>query len=412
MTDCLVVGAGIIGITCGLELLKRGKSVLILDENPPGSMTSAGNAGGLGITEVMPVASPGVTRKVPGWLFDPCGPLAIKWSHLPSMAPWLWRFHRQSSFANMSANARALRDLLSSCMVDTRELLRQSGLSGVLTENGALTVFPSQASFDNNRLEWRIKQENGVDATRVDKLAIHDLEPNLRNVHSGWFTPAWCNVEDPLALATSLAGVFLSSGGSIRQEKVVKLRCDGNRVHSLISANGAAYRAAQYVIAAGIWSKSLCRQLGEGVLLESERGYNTTLPEPGLQIGREIIFGEEKFVASTIGSKLRIGGAAEFAATDSPPNYARSDRLLSIANRYLPGLNANGRENWMGQRPSTPDSLPVICVSRKRNNVLYAFGHGHLGLTMAATTAKLIGNLVDAENPPIDLRPCHIDRFN
>ncbi|MCP4333862.1 MAG: FAD-binding oxidoreductase [Gammaproteobacteria bacterium] len=412
MTDCLVVGAGIIGIACGLELLQRGKSVLILDENPPGSMTSAGNAGGLGITEVMPIASPGVSRRVPGWLFDPYGPLAIKWSHLPGMMPWLWRFHRQSSFANMTTNAKALRELLSICMGDTRELLTQTRLSDVLTENGALTVFPSAASFDNNQLEWRIKQEYGVEATRVDKFEVHDLEPNLRNVHSGWFTPAWCNVRDPLALTTALADIFLSSGGSIRREKVVKFECDENQVRSLLTGNGTEYQARQYIIAAGIWSKSLCRQLGEQVIIESERGYNTTLPDPGVEIGREIIFGEEKFVASTIGSKLRIGGAAEFAGIDAPPNYKRSDRLLSIAHRYLPELNSEGRENWMGQRPSTPDSLPVICASSKVNNVLYAFGHGHLGLTMAATTARLIGNLSDAETPSIDLRPCHIDRFN
>jgi len=412
VTDCLVVGAGIIGIACGLELLRRGKSVLILDENLPGSMTSAGNAGGLGITEVMPIASPGVSRRVPGWLLDPYGPLAIKWSHLPGMLPWLWHFHRQSSFNNMTANAKALRDLLSVCMDDTRALLKQTRLSHVLTENGALTVFPSAASFDNNQLEWRVKKENGIEAVRVDKLAIHDLEPNLRNVHSGWFTPAWCNVKEPLVLATSLADIFRASGGIIRREKVVKLNRDQNHLRSVSTAGGTEFQAGQYVIAAGIWSKSLCNQLGEKVLIESERGYNTTLPDPGLEIGREIIFGQEKFVASSIGSKLRIGGAAEFAAIDTPPNYRRSDRLLEIAHRYLPQLNSNGRENWMGQRPSTPDSLPVICASKQLNNVLYAFGHGHLGLTMAASTAKFIGSISDAEAPSINLRPCHIDRFN
>ena len=410
MTDCLVVGAGIIGICCGLELLKRGKSVLILDENPPGSMTSSGNAGGFGITEVMPIASPGVIRRVPGWLFDPYGPLAIRWSHLPAMTPWLWRFHRQSTTANMTANAQALRDLLAPCMDDTRTLLRQAGLTGMLTEDGALTVYPTPESFENNLLEWRVKREHGVEAERVDRLAIHDLEPNLRNVDSGWFTPAWCNVRNPLSLATKLAGFFQASGGLIRREKVVDFTMDQGRVTSLSTSDGTGYRADQYIVAAGIWSKSLCRRLGERVLIESERGYNTTLPDPGLEIGREIIFGEEKFVASTIDSQLRIGGAAEFAATDSPPDYRRSDRLLQIAHRYLPGLNGEGRQNWMGQRPSTPDSLPVICSSNRTNNVLYAFGHGHLGLTMAATTARLIGDLSDGTGT--GPAPCHIDRYN
>jgi D-amino-acid dehydrogenase len=412
MTDCLIIGAGIIGISCGLELLRRGKSVVILDHNSPGSMTSAGNAGGLGITEVVPIGSPGIIRQVPGWLLDPYGPLSIKLRYLPGMLPWLWRFHRQSSHHNMTANSQTLRDLLSTCMEDTRELLKQNQLTHFLTENGALTVYPSAKSCKQNQLEWRIKRAHGIEAIQVDRLAVHDLEPDLQNVHSGWFTPAWCNISDPYSLATSLADNFQSSGGVICAQQVVTLKRHENKIESISSSSGQEYKASQYIVAAGVWSKSLCHQVGEKVLMESERGYNTTLPDPGVEIGREIIFGEEKFVASTINSKLRIGGAAEFAGIDTAPDYKRSDRLLSIAKRYLPGLNCAGRENWMGHRPSTPDSLPVICASGKANNVLYAFGHGHLGLTMAATTAKLIGNLSDDEAPTIDLRPCHINRFN
>jgi D-amino-acid dehydrogenase len=297
-------------------------------------------------------------------------------------------------------------------MDDTRKLLKQNQLTHFLTENGALTVYPSAQSFKQNQPEWNIKKAHGIEAIQVDRLAVHDLEPGLQNVHSGWFTPAWCNITDPYSLATSLADNFQSSGGMIYPEHVAILNRNTNKIESVSTSNGQEYKAGQYIVAAGVWSKSLCHQVGEKVLLESERGYNTTLPDPGVEIGREIIFGEEKFVASTINSKLRIGGAAEFAGVDTEPNYKRSDRLLSIAKRYLPGLNSAGRENWMGQRPSTPDSLPVICASGKVDNVLYAFGHGHLGLTMAATTPKLIGCLSDNELPTIDLQPCHINRFN
>lgn len=312
----------------------------------------------------------------------------------------------------MNANSQALRDLLAPCLDDMRGLLKQTRLSHLLTENGALTVYPSAQSLHKNDLEWQVKKSNGIEALPVDRLAIHDLEPNLRNVHSGWFTPAWCNVTDPYYLATSLAEIFQSRGGLICRQRVARLNRGRNKLESVSTNTGSEHKAGKYIIAAGIWSKPLCHQLGEKVLIESERGYNTTLPDPGVEIGREIIFGEEKFVASTINSSLRIGGAAEFAGVDTAPNYRRSDRLLDIANRYLPELNSQGRENWMGHRPSTPDSLPVICASGKADNVLYAFGHGHLGLTMAATTAKLIGKLSDNESSQIDIQPCHINRFN
>ena len=412
MVDCIVIGAGIVGISCALELQRRGKSVLLVDEQPPGSMTSSGIAGGIGIAEVMPIASPGVIWQVPGWLLDRYGPLSIQWAHLPAMLPWLWRFQRQSSHRNMQRNAEALSSLLSTCMDDTRKLLQQTKLPGFITENGALTVYPSKASFDRNRLEWQVKSAFGVEAIQLDKLAIHDLEPNLRNVHSGWFTPQWCNLTNPLRLTTRLADSFLSNGGSILRERVTGFEPHQGRIDSILTSAGNRYPGGQIIVAAGIWSKTLCRQLGERVLIEAERGYNTTLPEPGLEIGREIIFGEEKFVASTIDSKLRIGGTAEFAPIDAPETTNKSDRLLTIAGRYLPGLNVEGRENWMGQRPSTPDSLPVICNSSRVKNVLYAFGHGHLGFTMAATTAKLIGQIGSNETPGINMRPFHIDRFN
>lgn len=412
MSDCIVIGAGIVGICCALELQRRGKSVLVIDPNPPGSMTSRGNAGGLGVTEVMPIGSPGLVWQVPGWLLDRYGPLAIEWSHLPAMLGWLWHFRRQCSKALMERNAGALASLLSSCLQDTRELLQQSELSSLLTAQGALTVYPSAESFRRNGLEWQLKIAHGVEAREVDRLAIHDLEPNLRNVHSGWFTPAWCNVTNPHTLATRLADHFCAHGGRIAREQVSDFDLREGRVEAVRTRSGQRHQAARIIIAAGVWSKALCRRLGERVLLEAERGYNTTLPNPGLEIGREIIFGEEKFVASTIDSGIRIGGTAEFARIDAAERPDKADRLLAIAARYLPGLNGEGRENWMGQRPSTPDSLPVIGASSRVDNVIHAFGHGHLGLTMAATTAKLVAAIDAGEPPAIDLQPLHIDRFN
>jgi D-amino-acid dehydrogenase len=152
--------------------------------------------------------------------------------------------------------------------------------------------------------------------------------------------------------------------------------------------------------------------LGERVLIESERGYNTTIPAPGVTLGREIIFAERKFVATPLACGLRIGGAAEFGGLEAAANYKRSRALATLAGLYLPGLATEGGTEWAGHRPTTPDSLPVIGTSRRKPSVVYAFGHGHLGLTQAATTGRLVADLMAGRAPPIDMAPYGIGRFN
>jgi D-amino-acid dehydrogenase len=166
------------------------------------------------------------------------------------------------------------------------------------------------------------------------------------------------------------------------------------------------------VVAAGAWSGALARLLGDRVLLESERGYNTTLPSPGVTLEREVIFAERKFVATPLSIGLRIGGAAEFGGLDAEANFKRSEALVTLASRYFPNLSRDNGIAWAGHRPATPDSLPVIGPSPRSANIFYAFGHGHLGLTQAATTGKLIADLVAGRAPPIDLAPYSISRFN
>ena len=411
--DCAVVGAGIVGISCGIHLLERGYRVTLYDPAPPGSMTSKGNAGGFGFTDVVPASVPGILWKVPGWLLDPSGPLFIRPAHFPRMIPWLWHFQRASRWKQVSAAANALSEILRSSITDTRGLLHRTRLGHLFVENGAITVYRSRKKAHRDRHEWALKQSMGVAVQVLHSLdEIREFEPALRNVQYGMYTPQWCSTPDPHGLATSLAAYFCRSGGRIRQVEIASVNPSATRVDSLSTIDGESLRADHFVIAAGVWSGKFCRQLGEKVLLESERGYNTTLPRPGIKLNREVIFGEEKFVVTNIGEGLRIGGAAEFTGIQAPPNYCRSDRLVEIARRYLPGLDDTGGEKWMGQRPATPDSLPVIGRSGRVENVYYAFGHGHAGLTMAATTGKLVAQLVAARQPGIHLEPFSIHRFH
>jgi D-amino-acid dehydrogenase len=405
----LIAGAGIVGIACGIALQKHGFNVTIVDPEPPGSQTSMGNAGGLGCTEVMPIGGPGVLWRLPGWLLDPLGPLSLRWNHLPAMLPWLRRFHRASSAKEVLRISAVLSELLGRSIKDTHAMVSDAKLQHLLTAEGAITVYESIQSRAKDDLEWEIKKQHGITVEPVNAAQIQQMEPALSNVHCGYFTPEWENTTDPFELCRKLADYFCQTGGRILRQKITGFEVTPTVRPIFESGIGSGWD--KIVIAAGVWSAKLCRQLGESVCMESERGYNTTLPASDFCLNRQIIFGDRKFVATQLDDGIRIGGAAEFAGITAPANFKRSERLVQIAKYYLPALNVEGGTPWMGHRPSTPDSLPVIGASIKHNNVFYAFGHGHLGLTTAATTATLIGQLIAGEKPGIKLDPFSIERF-
>ena len=165
------------------------------------------------------------------------------------------------------------------------------------------------------------------------------------------------------------------------------------------------------LVAAGAWSHRLALGLGDRLPLETERGYNTTLPPGAFDLRRQLTFGSHGFVVTPIAGGVRVGGAVELAGLQARPNFARSQALLDKAKRFLPGLRTEGGTQWMGFRPSMPDSLPVIGVAPGDARVLYAFGHGHLGLTQSAATGELIADLAAGRTPPLDLAPFSATRF-
>ncbi|NKB60938.1 MAG: FAD-dependent oxidoreductase [Gammaproteobacteria bacterium] len=201
---CVVVGAGIVGVTIGIDLLQRGFAVTLIDPNGPVSMTSSGNAGGFGVTEVMPIAGPGVAWKIPGWLLNPRGPLFIRWGHLPALIPWLSYFRKVSTREEVNRIAAVMTGFLGECMTDTRRLVASAGLNHLLTEKGSLTVYRSRSAFARDRLEWEVKKEQGVQFEYLDHQQISKMEPALANANYGWFAPDWCNTIDPYRLGMGL----------------------------------------------------------------------------------------------------------------------------------------------------------------------------------------------------------------
>ncbi|MEM7224780.1 MAG: FAD-dependent oxidoreductase [Pseudomonadota bacterium] len=402
-----VVGAGIIGSCCALELRRRGFEVTVVDPAPPGSGASKGNAGGIAPGEVLPLASPGILRKAPRWLLDPLGPLAVRPGYLPQLVPWLWRFWRASSAAQVQRSARALAALNGLTFELTEPLFRETGLSGDLRKIPALNLYESETAFQRDHAAWQLRAELGVRLQMLEGAALRELEPTIGPMFTrGVLLEDWALVSDPYHVARQLARAAEERGADFRSRRVV-----GAAGLALRLEGGESLTADHVVIAAGAWSHRLARNWGDKIPLEAERGYNTTLPAPGISLGRELIFSEHGFVATPLSVGLRIGGAAELAGLEAPPNYARSAAMLTKAKRFLPGLASDGGSQWMGARPSLPDSLPVIGPSPGQRGVVYAFGHGHLGLTQGAATGRLVADIITGQDPPIDLAPFRADRF-
>jgi D-amino-acid dehydrogenase len=408
MARVAVVGAGIVGLACAFHLVADGHEVTVIDPAPDGDKCSWGNAGGIGVTEVAPAGVPGMWRKVPGWLLDPLGPLALRPAHLPRMLPWLRAFAAASRPARVERIAAALAALLGRVYGDLCPMLAAIGLAGDLHRVGALTVYRSLASLRADGAEWALKRRHGIGCEDVSGTAATTLEPALGpGIAAGVMTPAWSHVSDPKAIWAALLFHARRRGAVVRAESVADLRTPG----VVRLASGAEVRSDAVVLAAGAWSATLARRAGDRVRLESERGYNVTIPAPGVALSREVIFAEQKFVATPLSVGLRIGGAAEFAGLTAPPNFARARRLERLGATYMPGLSLAGGTEWMGQRPATPDSIPVLGPSPRRPDIFCAFGHGHLGLTLAATTGRLIADLIGGRAPPIDLAPFSAERF-
>lgn len=410
----IVVGAGIVGVSTALALQSRGFETLLLDRKRVAAEASAGNAGAFAFSDVTPLARPGIIARAPRWLFDPEGPLAIPPSYALRLAPWLFRFALASRLRSHRAATRAQLALMRECDEALSRQAADAGLGRLIRRDGQLQLYEGDRAWRAAEREWRFRAAHGVAFDRLEAPeAIAELQPGLSPQFThAVFTPDWSRTIDPLRWTQGLADVFIGRGGGFAEFEASRIVPQDDAVDVHASGRGAT-RAGLAVICAGAWSHRLSAPLGDRVSLETERGYNVTLPAGAFDLRLQLTFDDHGFVATPIGDGVRIGGGVELGGLTAPPNWRRADAMLTKARRFLPDLRADdGKgERWMGFRPSTPDGLPVIGRSRRSPRVLYAFGHGHLGLTQAAGTAELIAALATGARPAIDIDPFRPDRF-
>ncbi len=407
-----IVGGGIIGLCSAYHLIQQGCNVKVVSFDALDDTTACGSAGAIAIATITPASAPGLALQVPKWLLDPLGPLSIKMSYMPQLLPWLIKFLLAGNKTQVEASTQALASLLSSSREDHFHMIKEINARHLLHKHGNLWLYHSEKSRDKDAHAWAARKLHGIDFSPVNKEQIQEREPALGpGAHCGYFIPDWCHYVDPKALLTRLGDYLRGAGVRFVEDTITGFEFDADRPTHALGKSGNRFSFDACLIAAGARSVQLSAQLGNGFPLETERGYNTTLPNTGLDIKTYLTF-EEHFVLTPMSSGLRIGGAAEFAGLEAAPNYARSKALVKLARRYLPDLNEEGGTQWMGHRPATPDSRPVISRSTEFPNIFYGFGHGHIGLTLGPTTGRLLSQLINGETPQITLSPFSIDRYS
>jgi D-amino-acid dehydrogenase len=409
--DVAIVGAGIIGICTAFKLQEAGKSVVLIDRKGIAEETSRGNAGAFAFSDVIPLATSGVLGKLPKWLSDPLGPLTIRPEYLPQITPWLMRFWRAGWPDRVAAGIRAQSALMRVARAEAESLVASAGLGSMVRSDGILELYETESELWGTAKDDAAKAAEGIEFRHVHGAELTELQPGLSpKITCGTFIPKWQTVSDPYDYAIAVSKAAMEHGASFRKGEVTQLRPQDDGVIIELS-DSSAIRAKQVVVAGGAWSKPLTSPLGDDIPLETERGYNTTLPGYTFDLKRQLFFGGHGFVVTPLATGIRVGGAVELGGLSLPPNFKRADAMLQKAARFMPGLVTTGGKQWMGFRPSLPDSLPAIGFSRRSRNIVYAFGHGHLGLTQSAGTGKLVANLLTGAGQPIDMSPFSPQRF-
>lgn len=407
-----IIGAGAIGVVAAFELIKAGHPVRIIDRLPPGEGCSFGNAGVFAASSAQPLATPKTMLKVPGYLMDPMGPLHIRMRYLPGLLPWLTRFGWHGLFGDKQAATTAMHNLIASSVDDYVRIAAEIGASDLVRTNGWIYAYHSEAERQANKAVLDANAARGFSYEALDAQALRERLPGIADGYVGGdHAHGIGHTVDPGGLVKAVAEVVKRLGGEIIEADVIDIERDGGNVSKLTTSAGNM-PVDRLVIAAGAYSARLSALIGEPFPLETERGYHAFFMGQTLDHEIPVVDFKLKAVVTPMRNGVRAAGTVEFASLDAPESDVRASNVRAMARRMFPGLDENGDiSTWLGRRPTLPDSLPVIDNARRAGNVVYAFGHQHVGLTAAPATARLVRQLVQGEKPNQDISAFRADRF-
>ena len=406
-----VIGAGVVGVCCALYLQREGFEVRLVEKGEPGRAASFGNSGSFGTASCVPFALPGVLRRVPKMLFDSESPLKLRWSHVPAALPWFLRFVAAAKPSRVEEIAAARNSLLLHTHEGYAPLIEGADATQWIDTNGLMMTFESEAAFEAAAYALDLRRRNGVHMDILDGNEARQMEPALSTrVIKAVSLPDVHRTVDPYRLTEALAKDFRRRGGDIVNAEVRGFEIGGEGPTKIVTDRGPM-EVELVVIAAGVWSRPLAAELGTRVPLEAERGYHVMFANQDFALRRALVSADRSVSIAHMKEGIRATGVAEFAPPDAPADMRNAEMVMRHAKALVPGLRGEPASQWMGPRPSHPDSKPVIGRSPRHKNVLFAFGHDHLGLTMAGITGKLVAELAAGKPTTVDLAPFRADRF-
>lgn len=407
-----VIGGGVIGLCIALKLQLEGKKVTVFERADAGGKCSKGNAGHFATEQVFPLATPGLLPQLPKMLLSTNSPVSIRFKDLHKTYPWMLRFLSKARKAPTDHATQALTELNHHAMPSWQQLLEKVGLSQLIIHNGSLLTFESDKLFQRYQttLEGLERRSVRYQIWHADKL--REQVPNLSNkVRVGVFFPDTSHSLNPYNLCLELKRCFLALGGAWLNEDVTDAYFESG--HGVVVTQKNTHSTDFSVVACGAESVPLVKKItGVSIPLQAERGYHLMMPKLKAILPFPVSSADRKFIMTPMEQGLRLAGTVEYTTLDSPANYKRAKMLKGLAEKVLiqdVDLTDAG-EMWMGNRPSLPDSLPII-DSNKSGKILFALGHQHLGLTQAAVTSDLISELINQQNPSVNLSPFKLDRF-
>ena len=405
-----IIGAGIQGVCIGLQLIKKGIPATIFDKNDPGSMSSYGNAGHFSPYAIVQLNRPDVIYDIPKMLLSSYGPLALKWNYIPKMLPWIFKYLQSSTKKSMMHTTKYMHQILDLSLSAYDEILSEIDTTNLVDRKGIIYIWTNK-NLKSREMEIKIRRDLGVKQKLLTKKEVLELEPNLNPVFdAGVIYDYAYHARDPKEITKKLFDLFIKLGGKFKKKEVINVE-QTKYNETQVKTSSDKFNFEKIVLACGAFSKKLTDQLGEKIPLDTERGYHVHYKKMDHLLTRPVIFLDRGFGMTPMNQGLRAVGTVELGGFNNPISKKRIDYIDKCAKELLPQLGEY-QDEWLGFRPTLPDFLPVIGPSLKNKNIIYAFGHHHLGWTLGAITGKIVSGIVNEEKTNLDLSPYSSSRFN
>ncbi|OUS36586.1 FAD-binding oxidoreductase [Rhodobacterales bacterium 56_14_T64] len=406
----VIVGAGIVGAATAIWLTRAGHKVTLIDKGEPGMGASYGNGCILASCAMVPVTSPGLITKGPGYLLNPDFPLFIRWGYTPKLIPWLMRYLSNANDSDTRRIARGLTHIVGDSLQQHQALTAGTDAAKWVQPSEYNFAYTNRAAFDADAYTWELRREAGFVPELIEGPAVQEKEPILsKSVNLLAVNQSHGFIHNPAHYVQDLVKLLTEMGGAFVQAEVKDFDLSGGKI-SAVDTDQGRFDCDQAVLATGVWSKPLMQKLGINVPLEAERGYHVLFKNPSQTPNNPMMMAAGKFVATPMDQGLRCAGVVEFGGIKDNPSKAPLKLLRKKVRELFPQMTASSEEEWMGFRPAPSDSLPLIGEVGS-SGVFAAFGHHHIGLTGGPKTGRMIADMISGQRSNIDMTPYAPQRF-